>query len=762
MEIRSYLATLWRRKWMIVVTAAVTTAIVAAGTWMMTPKYEATTTLRVVPASDTSTNERLGGYDPQYGDRLMNTYSEIVKSAPVMANLTQQLNLEQPPLVKVEIPANTELMRIVVEYSNPKVTATAANTLAKILMTQASTSHPSEEKTAQDILGEQLARLEIELNQARETYEHLIANSPATSERIESAHRTIEMKRETYAILLEQYERARFANAMRANSITVVEPAVEPQMPSKPHWGINLALGFLMGLVGGLSLALLLNSPASPRVINATRLVPAADAVALIIRRTWTPQETFAAARQQLNAGKTRATGQVVYDDAESDKEFDTHYPAVHLATTTKTAATQRIAQPTLQSRLPANFPNARSIIIVLVLSTVALVDLVGYLQLSPAGALPPSNDASAKAVPSPTRNETATGRAQAQIKATLVVGSISATVVEATSQGTSRVKNRATIIDPGDHQMTPTRSMKIVTPTKISLSHPITSLNPETRETPTVVPALTPTNTSILPSRTPTPAPTQTPTDTPAVPSTVTSKPSPTPPRATSQPVTHLVAEGDTPQSIAYEHGVKVEDLMAANGIDGPASLRIGQKLLIPMVGAPTGRPSPSPSPTWPLATQASIALLTASSPSNSNNPTGAFTLLAPSPFDYDYPSHGPTDFEWIWDGPLPPELGFEVRVWREGEPRAGVHDAVLDNRKGRIEKIGENKYRLTVDIKDILGPHGVYPRPSGEYLWTVGLVMIQSEYAELDERYWAEPTHFRFEAPDGGGGSGNNGGGR
>jgi hypothetical protein len=117
------------------------------------------------------------------------------------------------------------------------------------------------------------------------------------------------------------------------------------------------------------------------------------------------------------------------------------------------------------------------------------------------------------------------------------------------------------------------------------------------------------------------------------------------------------------------------------------------------------------------------------------------------------DEPSYGPTDFEWEWSGTLLPQLGFEVRVWREGEPPAGAHDAVLDNQQGRIEQIGPNRYRLNLDIRQAAGVR----ERTGEYLWTVALVQISPGYADLAQQ--AEPARLRFEA--GGGSSGGDSGG-
>ncbi len=93
---------------------------------------------------------------------------------------------------------------------------------------------------------------------------------------------------------------------------------------------------------------------------------------------------------------------------------------------------------------------------------------------------------------------------------------------------------------------------------------------------------------------------------------------------------------------------------------------------------------------------------------------------------------------------GDLPPDYGFEVRVWREGEPPAGVHNAVLDNRAGVIEQIGQNHYRLRSEIGQAAGVKG----RTGEYLWSVGVVQIEPDYADLGSAYWATPARLRFEA--------------
>jgi hypothetical protein len=130
----------------------------------------------------------------------------------------------------------------------------------------------------------------------------------------------------------------------------------------------------------------------------------------------------------------------------------------------------------------------------------------------------------------------------------------------------------------------------------------------------------------------------------------------------------------------------------------------------------------------------------------------TGQFTLLKPTLGDT---STGPTEFQWRWDGPLGPDQGFEVRVWREGEPPAGAHNAIEDNQKGVVASLGNNTYRLNVDIRNAFGVKG----RGGEYLWTVVLVQVSPEYKDLGIQ--ASPGRLNLGLGGGGGGGGGGSGG-
>jgi len=136
-----------------------------------------------------------------------------------------------------------------------------------------------------------------------------------------------------------------------------------------------------------------------------------------------------------------------------------------------------------------------------------------------------------------------------------------------------------------------------------------------------------------------------------------------------------------------------------------------------------------------------------------------GQLTLLKPEPPGESgtlHTTNGPTTFEWQYGGSLGADLGFEVRVWRDGEPQAGAHDAMRSNYEGKVIALGNDTYHLEIDISQATGVGG----RTGEYLWTVLLVQIDPEYKDLGVQ--ASPGRLRFEAAGGEGGGEGGGGGK
>ncbi len=253
-----YLEIFKRRKWVIILTTLVTCAVVGVGTYLMPPTYLASVTLRVAQAHGGSIEYA----DYMYAERLMNTYVEILQSRPILEEAIQRLELSMSSedlATKIEIEglADTELVRISVGDGNPLRARDIANTLAALLIEQSESLYSGGAKSAREILEEQLEVMESNLEQDRASLQSLMNRGAGAEGEIDALNNKITLEEETYALLLRQYEEARVAEAMRASSITVVEPAIEPEVPSRPRKKLNIMLGALVGLAGGTGLAFL-------------------------------------------------------------------------------------------------------------------------------------------------------------------------------------------------------------------------------------------------------------------------------------------------------------------------------------------------------------------------------------------------------------------------------------------------------------------------------------------------------------------------
>lgn len=253
MDLKGYLVILRRKIWVILSTLFVTVAAVTVVTFLITPTYTASTTLRVATAASGVVSYS----DYLYADRLLNTYVKLATSRPVLDELTQELNLQTAPQVTVVTVPNTELITISVDSSDPLVAQNSADSLAGILVAQAKELYAGQGKSLQDILGEQLTQAENDLTQARQQYDTYVTLHPADTEGIAALDASIQLKEKTYATLLNQYDQARTQESIRANIISVVEPAIFPLAPSKPSKALNIGLGFMVGLAGGVGLAFL-------------------------------------------------------------------------------------------------------------------------------------------------------------------------------------------------------------------------------------------------------------------------------------------------------------------------------------------------------------------------------------------------------------------------------------------------------------------------------------------------------------------------
>lgn len=137
MELKHYLAILWRRKWIIILTAALALVAATAGTRMITPSYEASVKVRMDPAGEVLD---VGGVN--YIEQLLKTYIQLVTSDSYRARAGQHLGIPIPASahVNAELVPDTTVLQIMVEDENAGITANLANALATVLIEETNAS----------------------------------------------------------------------------------------------------------------------------------------------------------------------------------------------------------------------------------------------------------------------------------------------------------------------------------------------------------------------------------------------------------------------------------------------------------------------------------------------------------------------------------------------------------------------------------------------------------------------------------------------
>lgn len=256
MELSTYLSVLRRRKWVVILSVLLGLAIAAALTFLSTPQYVASTTVRVLTIGGGSVTAARP--DITYTERLVNTYSRIITGNKVRNQIKDQLGLETLPIISVQSIPGTELIRIVAEATDPEDARDIANTAAQVLVDQNREFYSGGGgQTLQEILSERLDEAELALNEARASYENALEALPPDETVVAAAREALDLRDRTYTSLLTQYEEARLEEALRSNAISIVEEANAPNRPAKPRRLVNMALGLAVGLVSGVALALL-------------------------------------------------------------------------------------------------------------------------------------------------------------------------------------------------------------------------------------------------------------------------------------------------------------------------------------------------------------------------------------------------------------------------------------------------------------------------------------------------------------------------
>lgn len=260
MELSTFISVIAARKAVIASVLIGTLAIATMVSFSLPPTYTATTTLRIATRTSLS-SDVVRSDDATYLDRLQNTYAQLASSRPLVTQLKRDLGLSSAPSVEVHPVPNTELMQLRVGVSDRRAAAPAANRLAELLIARIQQLGADALNRSDAASQKEAERFRNEIIHERALYESLrrrVVKDRATQNQLLQLGIDLQLKRAALLEQQRQYQQDRLARLERADALSIVEPAVPPKGRSSPNLKTALLLAGVLGLLGGIGIAFLL------------------------------------------------------------------------------------------------------------------------------------------------------------------------------------------------------------------------------------------------------------------------------------------------------------------------------------------------------------------------------------------------------------------------------------------------------------------------------------------------------------------------
>lgn len=272
-----YLNIVKRYKKLIAVFFFVTVTVVTIGSFLMRPVYRATVTLLVDLESPnvltTSDSVAMGTINYYAYKEYLQSQKEIITSRSIAKEVFNEFGLDQnkeyrnsgDPIkkflnnVNVEAIRDTRLLNLYIDNKDPKLAAEIANRWAAIYVAR-NLAYITKSEIINLHKNEYL-KLQTKLSEYSKVYKDKHPKMIRLKEEIAQMADMIKEEQEKAAgAMLSSSGRELDASSsmlsgLKANNITIQDPAEPPRAPIKPKKRINILIAMFVGLFGGLGLA---------------------------------------------------------------------------------------------------------------------------------------------------------------------------------------------------------------------------------------------------------------------------------------------------------------------------------------------------------------------------------------------------------------------------------------------------------------------------------------------------------------------------
>lgn len=254
MELRQYSRTFWKWLWMILLGAVIAGGVTYLVSSRSTPIYRASSQLLIQQANSPS---GLQWTDVLTSERLAANYARLLTTRPVLNQVAANLRLpEVTSNIIVDPVRETQIIVLHVEDPNPALATAVANDLPAVFISQNEKQQQQRINSTLEAYQTQIDAVQADIEQAQTQLEALTALEDLGEElTLEQASQRARLEaslaqyRSSLAELLRNRDDVKRAEANRGDTITVVEPAVEPTRPVRPRVLVNTLIAAALGLL---------------------------------------------------------------------------------------------------------------------------------------------------------------------------------------------------------------------------------------------------------------------------------------------------------------------------------------------------------------------------------------------------------------------------------------------------------------------------------------------------------------------------------
>jgi polysaccharide biosynthesis transport protein len=197
----------------------------------------------------------------QVSESLARTYSELIRTRPIIEQAIQTANVTISPeqliaAVSARSTPNTPLLAVDVENSDPVVASELANALADVLVARGRDESFKQTSSIDAQLRKQISDVSAKLATTTAATDRARASADDRSNELASLQAELLQLQLSYANLIRAQQDLLFAQTRLADAIRIAAPAVPAAAPVRPRLSLNVLVGAAIGLMVGIGFAL--------------------------------------------------------------------------------------------------------------------------------------------------------------------------------------------------------------------------------------------------------------------------------------------------------------------------------------------------------------------------------------------------------------------------------------------------------------------------------------------------------------------------